>query len=277
MSWLYSQALVAECSGGKFLDGELSAPSSTINTPQAYLWRDKTTDAWSRFPSGMTCEPLTEDHGEAVLMSFLEAFPARISVVQEQAQGLTEREVGSGKRWQGSFAKYDQDTSLWRTHQCSLLGDFTEFSETWPKWGSMQNGVCWERTMLVPTISEKEFGLWPTPVSVGLDGGSGSRKMIKRLTQAALQDQTKWPTPTVQDAKNNGGPSQHRRNNTPLNAMVGGKLNPTWVAWLMGWPLGWTDLNASAMGKYRQWRQQHLNCLVKGGQDDTRRIQSKGN
>ena len=22
----------------------------------------------------------------------------------------------------------------------------------------------------------------------------------------------------------------------------GGKLNPTWVEWLMGWPLGWTDL-----------------------------------
>jgi hypothetical protein len=24
-----------------------------------------------------------------------------------------------------------------------------------------------------------------------------------------------------------------------------GQLNPTWVEWLMGYPLGWTDLNAS--------------------------------
>ena len=24
-----------------------------------------------------------------------------------------------------------------------------------------------------------------------------------------------------------------------------GALNPTWVEWLMGFPLGWTDLNAS--------------------------------
>lgn len=26
---------------------------------------------------------------------------------------------------------------------------------------------------------------------------------------------------------------------------VGGKLNPTWVEWLMGFPLGWTDVDAS--------------------------------
>lgn len=29
-----------------------------------------------------------------------------------------------------------------------------------------------------------------------------------------------WPTPTVQDAANNGGPSQHERNSLPLNALV---------------------------------------------------------
>ena len=25
----------------------------------------------------------------------------------------------------------------------------------------------------------------------------------------------------------------------------GGQLNPEWVEWLMGFPIGWTDLNAS--------------------------------
>jgi len=46
-----------------------------------------------------------------------------------------------------------------------------------------------------------------------------------------------WSTPTTQDAHNNNGPSQQKRNILPLNAQVGGKLNPMWVAWLMGWPL----------------------------------------
>ncbi len=34
----------------------------------------------------------------------------------------------------------------------------------------------------------------------------------------------------------------------------GGSLNPTWVEWLMGWPLGWTDLRPSATGRCRNAR-----------------------
>jgi len=36
----------------------------------------------------------------------------------------------------------------------------------------------------------------------------------------------------------------------------GGRLNPMWVEWLMGWPLGWTDLKPLEMDKFQQWRQQ---------------------
>ena len=35
---------------------------------------------------------------------------------------------------------------------------------------------------------------------------------------------------------------EERRNMSQGN---GGQLNPTFVEWLMGFPLGWTDLNAS--------------------------------
>jgi hypothetical protein len=68
-----------------------------------------------------------------------------------------------------------------------------------------------------------------------------------------------WPTVTTQDAKNNAGPSQFRRNTKPLNVEAclhsgsspqGQKatgaaspkvLNPQFVEWLMGWPIGWTE------------------------------------
>ena len=40
----------------------------------------------------------------------------------------------------------------------------------------------------------------------------------------------------------------------------GGRLNPTWVEWLMGWPLGWTDLKPLEMAKFQEWQQQHLDC-----------------
>jgi hypothetical protein len=63
-----------------------------------------------------------------------------------------------------------------------------------------------------------------------------------------------FPTPTGQDAENNGGPSQSERNSLPLNAIVGGSLNPTWVEWLMGYPPGWTALEDSATPSSRKSR-----------------------
>jgi len=42
-----------------------------------------------------------------------------------------------------------------------------------------------------------------------------------------------------------------------LNDQIGGQLNPTWVEWLMGWLLGWTELKPLGMDKFQQWRQQH--------------------
>jgi hypothetical protein len=71
--------------------------------------------------------------------------------------------------------------------------------------------------------------------------GGRTSKGSKRPDEAGLAVTVKrlLPTPTVQDAKNNGAASQHERNTKPLNAEVGGALNPDWVCWLMGWPRGW--------------------------------------
>lgn len=70
-----------------------------------------------------------------------------------------------------------------------------------------------------------------------------------------------YPTPTCQDAKNNGGKAQMERNTPPLNAVVGGALNPVWVEWLMGWPLGWTDCGASETARFRSWLRRLSGCL----------------
>ena len=36
-----------------------------------------------------------------------------------------------------------------------------------------------------------------------------------------------------------------------------GRLNPDWAEWLMGWPIGWTDLKPLAMDKFHEWLRQH--------------------
>jgi hypothetical protein len=249
MSWLFSQALVGEYSAVISSDGEQSAQLSGNPTQLAYLPPDRMT-AFSRLSRfGMTYKPLTESLGQDLLTSYLAAFPVRTSVPQEKAQESTEPDPECGHTWPESLARYDPNTSTWRTVRSSLLEDCTEFSGTWPRWGLMLNGVSYQRQPLVPRIKETESGFWPTPTTQGLNGGSNSRK--------ASQSRKMWPTPTAHNAKETNAPSESQRNTPTLAAQVGGSLNPMWVEWLMGWPLGWTELKPLEMDKYQQWRQQH--------------------
>jgi hypothetical protein len=299
MSWLYSQALVEEYSEGIFSDGEQSAPLNGTPTQQAFCAPDKMTEfsRLSRF--GMTYRPLTADLGEAVLMLYLAAFPARTLAQPERAQESPETGQACGFTWPGSWAKYDPNTSLWKTRQCSLLGDLEPFSETWPRWGTMQDGEFWELPTLALHTSETESGLWPTPTVCGNynrkgasansgDGlatavakwptpcatdykGSGQTGMLRdRLDYAVERGATKsntypqkWPTPRTQGMCGGTGSWELLKKNTTIEearamgAGNGGQRNPTWVEWLMGWPLAWTDLKPLATDRFQQWQQQH--------------------
>jgi len=75
-----------------------------------------------------------------------------------------------------------------------------------------------------------------------------------------------WPTPTATQYK--GWYLLHNRADTDdrLDYTVereahqsgaGGKLNPDWVEWLMGWPIGWTASAPLAMDRFRQWLRSH--------------------
>jgi len=268
MSWLFSQVLVEEYSGDISSDGEQSVQLSGNPTQQAYLSPDKMTEysRLSRF--GMTFKPLTEDRGEALLMSYLAAFHARTSLPQEKVPGLTESDQECGEKWRGSFTKYDPDSSSWKTHQCSLLGDLDEFSGTWPRWGLMRDGECWEQQMSAHRTSETESGLWPTPCATDYKGSGKTGELRDRLDYAVERGATKsktytWPTPRTKGMCGGTGSWELLKKNTTIEearqmgAGNGGKLNPTWVEWLMGWPLGWTDLKPLEMDKFQKWQEQH--------------------
>ena len=259
MSWLYSQVLVEEYLGDISLDGEQSVQSSGNPIPQAYCAPDKMTgfSRLSRF--GMMYKPLTDDLGEELLMSYRGVFHAKTSPLQEMEMDLKENEAECGEKWRGSFTRYDQDMSLWRTHQCSLLGDLEAFSETWPQWGLMRNGECWEQMTLVQTTKGKESGSeqkWPTPNAWDGKRGPMSKELMLTgkhqisLVTAVKHNPTRWGTPKAQDSRH----ALRDRNKGNLGEQVsglhsGGKLNPLWTEWLMGWWIGWTDLKPLEMDK----------------------------
>ena len=234
MSWLYSRALVEEYSEGICLDGVQCALWNGTHTPRAFWLPARMTEACRLSRSGMTYRLLTEGHGEALLTSYLEASRARILAQPERAQALTESEAECGRTWPASFARWSRDTSLWKTPQCSLDGGSGAFSEIWPRWGTMRDGECWELTKSERHTSGTGFGLWPTPTANDAKNST--------LPPAAKQ----WDSIPGKLLRDGG-----------IEIRQMGHLNPAWVEWLMGWPIGWTDLKPLGMDKFRQWRQLH--------------------
>jgi hypothetical protein len=277
MSWLFSQVLVEEYLGENFSDGEQYVPSNGNHIQQAYLQPDRMTkfSRVSRF--GMTFRPLPENLGEELLTLYLAGFHAKTSVQPEKAQELTENDPGCGEKWRGSFTKYDLDSRLWKTHQCSLAGDLEPFSETWPQWGLMRDGECWEQPMLGQTIRGTESGLsqkmWLTPKASDTGMGEKNETFLNRMGDrsarcaqslaAQVNNPMTWPTPRSCSAmaatltnKGDRFPNLETVMARSDATTVGGKLNPMWVEWLMGWTLGWTDLKPLEMDKFHYVQQQ---------------------
>jgi hypothetical protein len=294
MSWHFSQALVAEFLEDTSLDGEPCAPLKSIRSVGRRCSDARWMDAYRSSLSGMTCRPSTASRGEGASMSSVAGFPARTFPSPGVVPELMAHAPASGHIWQELSVKYDLDSSSWRTHRCLFDEDLPWSSVTLPRWGMMRAGVCWELTMSERHISASGSGLLPTPLStLGTNGVPNQRDSRGRpgLQMAARM----WPTPAARDWKDTGE-SQGTRKSPNLGTMVhrtplwpaptastggpepdgktgrklvtqvqqktqaGGALNPTWVEWLMGWPIGWTDLEPLATDKFRSWLQLHGDC-----------------
>ena len=277
MSYIYLQEQGEESSAECFSDIPACVLLRLNLTAEKSCSKGSAMESCPSFQSGTTCEPLTANRGGGKLTSSAEVSPAKTYLAPEKVRESMEQEADSGLNLQESLAKYDPAAHLWRTRQCSLFEDLGEYLETFPKSGMTRNGVLWELTMLERPTLEKECGFWRTP-DTGVGGEISETKAMDYVTktprasgssiQIRLCDQVKnpmlWPTPKCQDSRT-ALTDRHKSN---LGEVVHGgletlptktaRLNPNWVEWLMGCPIGWTDLKPLEMDKFRLWRQQHL-------------------
>lgn len=256
MSWHYSRALEAAFSAANYLDGAPSAPSNTMDTQETCSRRDKTTDASNPSQYGTMCEPSTGIRGGELLTWFLAGFPVRTSAAPETEKDSTGSGAAYGGTWRELFVRCDPATSSWKTHLCLWTEDLQPSCVTLPEWGMMQSGVCWEHIMPEVHTGEKGHGLWPTPrctearmkprapIPALLDGTrSHGWDLCEALWDAALTHNREWPGMVA-----------------PGEITEGGMPNPRYWEWLMGWPIGWTDVTQSATDKFRLWLHSHSAC-----------------
>ena len=129
--------------------------------------------------------------------------------------------------------------------------------------------------------------MWPTPNASDVTGGPGNSGRDGGLNLRTAVKQ--WPTPRASEAEHPGKKSNNHNGQkglaeavnmwrtpsasviepksnvvkltgrTPqdpqvgLADQVGGQLNPDWVEWLMGWPIGWTSLEPLPADNFSQW------------------------
>lgn len=260
MSWLFSQALAAEYSAATCSGGAPSAPLSVMPTPHKFWRNDKTMEPSQLSRFGLTCAVLTEDHGAALLTWFLAASRVRTYQLPGLEPESTVLDPGSGVKWLESSVKYDLERSTWKTHLCLWEEDLLWSSVTLPKWGMTHSGALFRHPTLERPISATDAGLWPTITVHGNHNQPGSSKNAGWGLSSAVK---LWPTPVRRDYRHPGKSRMERtgsKSGECLPQVVGGPLNPQWVEWLMGWPIGWTELKPLGMDRFREWQQQHSPC-----------------
>ncbi len=149
----------------------------------------------------------------------------------------------------------ETESGLWPTTDSGVFGLTVD----------LEKNEARRRRIMAQGINGNGFGI---PLAVS-KGKSASRpgltpldiavrpEMAKHAERAKARRQN-WPTPASRDHRHPNAKSYLERGGgskgEQLPNAFGGALNPTWVEWLMGYPLGWTVLEPSAMPSSRRSR-----------------------
>lgn len=120
---------------------------------------------------------------------------------------------GFGLNTKDLLKKLNRDSSLSKMLEICSISDLQKSSKICATSGIMRNGKLYQRAPLAQNIYESESGSWPTPTC--------------RDCGLPLPPRKKNPS---------GGQKP------PLVSVVNGRLNPLFVEYLMGYPLGWSDI-----------------------------------
>ena len=156
-------------------------------------------------------------------------------------------------------------TTAWYSDRCKLI---------WKKKVSKSNVLLYQLQASVLGIKEREVGLsdvmYPTPTVGCEEGGEQSKRVEQtksggfilrkknkpnstfgaKLSDAMLYLEKIYPTPTARDFKDAAyQPTWKKSRDQSLprtvlkNNKLGGKLNPNFVEFLMGYPINWTKID----------------------------------
>lgn len=208
---------------------------------------------------------------------------ARILARQEKVLESREREAALSQRYSEQLTLFALDSFSSKIPRQYAPVDGMWFSANWWRGDTPTVMESLPRLILEPVTSGLDGGVWqlmPTPSAteageINAELLLGEIKKNQRVyskktgkhIQITLNRYVKlWPTPKASDGMMGMTANCSDRppeKSTHLQAQVaisimwkkgGGQLNPPWVEWLMGWPIGWTELKRLGTAKFRSKR-----------------------
>lgn len=264
MSWHCSQELAAAFLKAGCLDIESYVQWKKIRTAERSCFDGKSIKKSKLSPYGTISTHSMGNLGMASLMSSLLASPVKDSALLASGKANKTPAI-SGQKHSGSSQKSSPPVSSSKMFP-ELENTFQELSRILPLWGTTQNGAFCPLKKPEHLTSEKGGGLWPTPRASNPSSRINSKggKILQQEVRLAESQRINWPTPRATEWKGVGPlgskSHKHRYLRGYLDATVQerqsqtGKLNPDWVEWLMGWPIGWTSLDPLDTELFLWWK-----------------------
>lgn len=186
-------------------------------------------------------------------ISFAEGSPARTFLSPARELGSAESEVVFGPKCSGLFAHYDRASSSWKTYQACFPQSENEaesnqelqlesFSETWPRAGTMRNGIVSRQAPSVPITSVTGFSCWPTPTA-----SEGEFLGVSRSAELTRHGRLKIKS------KRSGARGTCRLSDY-VRILYDAQPSVEFVRWLMGFPEGWLGTVSTEIASYPKSR-----------------------
>lgn len=191
------------------------------------------------------------------LTSLQEASP--VKTFRKQARELESQGVvlHFGNIFAKQLGYYDQSTHSLKMSQCSLNSDSMSSLQILPKSGMMRNGIIYQLPPLVRLINVKGSSSFATPTTMDVLPPKSQKALKKeylitrkgRSKPANLRDQLmnrqNWPTPLASDHKSltSRTANQRKRKRVPYFFHGDGRINPQFIEWMMGFPIGHSELS----------------------------------
>ena len=261
----YLLELEADCLPTSSSDMSQSRPSNGTRMPAKSCETGQQMDG-SRASRSLkpTCEPSTSANGRDEWIASQRDSLARIFQAQVEARELREAEADSIVKSSAQLMLFDLGSSGSKTAPSSELeGAISSLPTSWraDTPGAMES---LPRLMLAPATSVAAGGaLLPTLTVCGNwnrkgaspTSGDGIATALRKLMPTLCA--TDWKSPYSAE----GYAKQMQVRSKPLRDTLahstGHRLTSAFAEWWMGWPIGWTALNAPAMVKFRSQRPQH--------------------